>query len=98
MFGIKEKSAFVFQHRHLIAKRPENLAESERDRLRRILEYLPELATLRQFAERISWLFDTPKDYHQASCRRAALIRDKPTYASSSTMPLVGDDSTTARA
>ena len=39
-------------------------------------EYLPELATLRRFADRIYWLFDTPKDYHQASCRRAAIVRD----------------------
>ena len=66
---LKEKSAFVFQHRHLIVKRRENFTATERDDLRRMLEYLPELATLRQFADRIYWLFDTPKDYHQASCR-----------------------------
>jgi Transposase len=74
--SVKEKSAFVFKHRHLIVKRRENLTESERDDLRRMQEYLPELATLRQFAERIHWLFDTPKDYHQASCRRAVIVRD----------------------
>ena len=73
---VKEKSAYVFQHRHLIVRRPENLTESERDDLKRMLEYLPELTTLRQFADRIYWLFDTPKDYHQASCRRAAIVRD----------------------
>ncbi len=39
--------------------------------------YLPELATLRRFADRISWLFDTPKDYHQASCRLSAIVRDR---------------------
>ena len=44
--------------------------------LKRMLEYLPELATLRRFADRIYWLFDTPKDLHQASCRRAAIVRD----------------------
>src|SRR5271165_5068470 len=42
----------------------------------RSLEYLPELATLRRFADRLYWLFDTPKDFHQASCRRAAIVRD----------------------
>jgi Transposase len=73
---VKEKSAFVFQHRHLIVTRPENLTESQRDDLRRMQEYLPELATLRRFAERIYWLFDTPKDYHQASCRWAVVVRD----------------------
>ena len=41
-----------------------------------MLEYLPELATLRRFADRIYWLFDTPKDFHQAGCRRSAIVRD----------------------
>jgi hypothetical protein len=76
---LQKKSAFVFQHRHLIVKRPENFTESEREDLRRMLEYLPELTTLRHFADRIYWLFDTPKDYHQASCRRAVIVRD-PTF------------------
>ena len=66
----------MFKHRHLIVKRRENLTESERDDLTRMLEYLPELATLRRFADRIYWLFDTPKDFHQASCRRAVIVRD----------------------
>jgi hypothetical protein len=74
---LKEKSAFVFRHRHLIVKRRENFTATDRDDLARILSYLPELAILRQFADRISWLFDAPKDYHQASCRRAAIVREK---------------------
>ena len=73
---VKEKAHFVFKHRYLIVKRQENLTESERDDLKRMLEYLPELATLRRFADRIYWLFDTPKDFHQASCRRAAIVHD----------------------
>jgi ssDNA-binding Zn-finger/Zn-ribbon topoisomerase 1 len=73
---VKEKAHFVFKHRYLIVKRRENLAESERAELKQMLEYLPELATLRRFADRIYWLFDTPKDYHQASCRRSAVMRD----------------------
>jgi hypothetical protein len=47
-----------------------------RDNLRRMLEYLPELSTLRRFADRIDWLFDTPKDYHQAGCRRGVILHD----------------------
>ena len=31
---------------------------------------------MRRFANRIYWLFDAPKDFHQASCRRAAVLRD----------------------
>ena len=73
---VKEKANFVFKRRHLIVKRRENLTEPERDDLTRMLEYLPELATLRRFADRIYWLFDTPKDAQQAGCRRAAILRD----------------------
>jgi Transposase len=73
---LKEKSAFVFRHRHLIVKRREKLSECERQDLWRMFSYLPPLVTLRYFADRVYWLFDTPKDYHQASCRRAALMRD----------------------
>jgi transposase len=74
--SVKEKAHFVFKHRYLIVKRRENLTASERDDLTRMLEYLPALATLRRFTDRISWLFDTPKDFHQASCRRSAIVRD----------------------
>jgi transposase-like protein len=73
---LKEKASFVFKHRYLIVKRRENLTELECKDLRQTLEYLPGLATLRRFADRIYWLFDTPKDLHQASCRRAAIVRD----------------------
>src|SRR5512135_1620687 len=76
---VKEKAHFVFQRRHLIVKRREDLTEAERDDLTRMLEYLPELATLRRFADRIYWLFDAPKDFHQASCRRSVIVRD-PTF------------------
>jgi transposase-like protein len=74
--SLKEKACFVFRHRHLVVKRRENFTETDRDDLTRMLEYQPELATLRRFADRISWLFGTPKDFHQASCRRSAIVRD----------------------
>src|SRR5207248_424822 len=73
---VKEKAHFVFQHRHLIVKRRENLTASERDDLVKTLEYLPELRALRHFADRIYWLFDVPKDLHQAACRRAVIVPD----------------------
>src|SRR3954453_4156377 len=73
---VKQKAHFVFRHRYLIVKRREKLTERERADLKQMLEYLPELATLRRFADRIYWLFDTPKDYHQAACRRAAIVRE----------------------
>jgi hypothetical protein len=72
----KEKAAFVFRHRHLIVKRRENFQPGDREDLGRMLSYLPELAILRHFADQIHWLFDAPKDYHQASCRRSVIVRD----------------------
>jgi hypothetical protein len=74
--SLKEKAHFVFKHRHLIVKRREHLTETERGDLVRMLEYLPELGVLRRFADRIYGLFDTPKNNHQAGCRRAAILRD----------------------
>jgi transposase-like protein len=74
--SVKEKAHFVFKHRYLIVKRRENLSDLERKDLIQMLEYLPALATLRQFVDRIYWLFDTPKDFHQASCRRGVLVRE----------------------
>jgi transposase-like protein len=73
---LKEKAHFVFKRRHLVVKRREKLTEAERCDLARMLEYLPGLATLRRFADRVYWLFDTPKDFHQASCRRSVIVRD----------------------
>jgi transposase len=74
--ALKARANFVSKHRHLIVKRREKLTESERGDLKRMLEYLPELSILRHFAGRVYWLFDTPKDFHRASCRRAAILRD----------------------
>jgi Transposase len=73
---VKQKAHFVFQHRHLIVKRRENFTKPDRADLITMLEYLPELAVLRRFADRMYWLFDTPKDFHQASCRRSAIVRE----------------------
>src|SRR3982750_4432849 len=48
---LKEKARFVFKHRYLIVKRREHFTDQDREDLVRMLEYLPELATLRRFAE-----------------------------------------------
>ena len=49
----KEKAAFVFKHRFLIVKRPENLSEQEWADLGQMFEYLPELRTLWQFSQEV---------------------------------------------
>jgi hypothetical protein len=73
---VKQKAHFVFKHRYLIVKRRENFTKSDRADLITMLEYLPELAVLRRFADRMYWLCDSSKDLHQASCRRSAIVRD----------------------
>jgi hypothetical protein len=70
---VKERLAFVFKHRHLTVKPSENLIELGCESLKRMLECLPAWAILRRFADRVHWLLDTPMDFHQASCRRAAI-------------------------
>jgi Transposase len=73
---LKEKAHFVFKRRYLIVKRRENLTETEQIDLKQMIEYLPELEVLRQFTDRMYGLFDTPKDFHQASCRLAVIVRN----------------------
>jgi hypothetical protein len=73
---LKEKANFVFKHRYLIVKRRENLSKTEADDLKLMLDYLPALATLRRFVDRIYWVFATPRDLEQAERRRSVLMRD----------------------
>ena len=73
---VKEKATFVSKHRFLIVKRREHLSAADREDLGRMLEYLPALATLRRFADRIYWLLDTPEDAHRAASRRGLIVRD----------------------
>lgn len=72
---LKEKSKFIFKHRHLIVKRRENLSESENKHLQTMLEYLPTLASLRKFADKLHRLFEPQQSEHQAWCRWHALQR-----------------------
>jgi transposase-like protein len=71
--SLKDKATFIFRHRHLIVKRRENLSESEVEHLRTILEFLPTLRTLRDFADKLHRLFDPEQSEHQAWCRWRAL-------------------------
>src|SRR5262249_19200636 len=72
---LKEKSAFVFQRRHLIVKRREKLDDSERDDPARVLGDLPEPVTARRFAPPISWPVAPGVESHHRSCPRAPLRR-----------------------
>jgi Transposase len=54
----KDKAHFVFKHRYLIVTRRENLSPRQRQDLRTMLEYVPDFAVLRLFADRLYRLFD----------------------------------------
>lgn len=69
----KEKAHYVFKRRYLIVKRRDGLSDRERAELATMLAYLPELATLRSFVDRVSGLFEAEQSAHRAWCRRAAL-------------------------
>jgi transposase-like protein len=70
----KEKTHFVFKHRYLITKRPDNLSPQDEKNLATICQYLPGLRTLRTFVDRIQGLFEVRQSPHQARCRRAKLV------------------------
>jgi transposase-like protein len=65
----KEKSKFIFKHRYLIVKRHENMTGQENKNLKKMLEYLPRLRTLRKFADKLYRLFETEQSEYQAWCR-----------------------------
>jgi hypothetical protein len=71
----KEQAYFIWKHRHLIVTRPEELNGHDRRRLTRMFNALPSLWTLRQFVLQVYRLFDPAQSLHQASCRRAALVK-----------------------
>jgi transposase-like protein len=71
----KAKAHYVFKRRYLIVKRRDNFTDQERDDLTTMLGYLPELATLRSFVDRVYGLFEDGQSSHRAWCRRAALLR-----------------------
>jgi hypothetical protein len=72
---VKEKAAFVYKRRYLIVKRPENLSEHDKGQLSQMLEYLPELRTLRNFCLEVYRLFDTDQLARVARRRRTLLLK-----------------------
>jgi len=72
---LQAKAKFIFKHRHLIVKRRENLSAAEQDTLATMLEYMPALAILRTFMDKIFALFSADQTRQQAGCRRSALVR-----------------------
>ena len=71
----KEKAAFVYKHRYLIVKRPENYEGKDSDNLSRMYEYLPGLRLLRQFCLEVYQLFNTEQVARLARRRRTLLLK-----------------------
>lgn len=71
--SLKEKSKFVFKHRHLIVTRRENLSAQQEKNLETMLDYVPALRSLRKFADKLHRLFEPKQREHQAWCRWRAL-------------------------
>jgi hypothetical protein len=62
----KQKAHYVFKRRYLIVKRRDHLTDRERDELATMLDYLPELATLRSFVDRVYGLFEAGPSAHRS--------------------------------
>jgi len=71
----KEKAAFVYKHRFLIVKRPENLSEQDCKHLRQVFEYLPGLRLLREFCLEVYQLFNSEQVARLARRRRTLLLK-----------------------
>jgi transposase len=62
----KDKAHFVFKHRYLLVKRPENLSVWEKRALQTLLEYLPALRVLHHFMARVYRLLEASQTAEQA--------------------------------
>jgi hypothetical protein len=71
----KEKAVFVYKHRFLIVKRPENFQGKDSDNLSRMYEYLPGLRLLRSFCLEVYQLFDGEQVARLARRRRTLLLK-----------------------
>ena len=72
----KEKAAFVWKHRFLIVKRTAKLSQTERQDLKQLFAYLPELKPLRSFSQDLYRLLDESKTLRVARWRHTWLRYD----------------------
>jgi hypothetical protein len=75
----KEKAHFIFKRRFLIVKRRDRLTEQEQQDLATMLEYLPELRTLRDFADALQRLFAVDQ-YEEQARERWRRLQSNATY------------------
>jgi Transposase len=72
----QEQAKFVFKRRFLIVKRRDGLTEQEQQDLATMLEYLPELRSLREFADTMQRLFEAEQPPEQAQERWRRMQRN----------------------
>jgi hypothetical protein len=72
---LKQKAAFILKHRFLIVKNTGKLNEQQREILKQMFDYLPELRTLWDFACDVRLLFEKEARVQTLWLRRAALLR-----------------------
>jgi hypothetical protein len=75
----KEKAHFIFKRRYLIVKRRDGLTEKEQQDLATLQEYLPELRTLRAFADAMQRLFSV-EQYEEQARERWRRLQSNATY------------------
>jgi Transposase len=75
----KEKAHFIFKRRYLIVKRRDGLTEQEQQDLATMQEYLPELRTLRAFADAMQRLFSA-EQYEEQARERWRRLQSNATY------------------
>jgi hypothetical protein len=74
---LKQQAHFVFKHRYLITQRRDKLSERQRQDLTTMLEYLPELQSLRQFVDDVQATLALDQTSEAAWQRRAQLRRQR---------------------
>jgi hypothetical protein len=75
----KEKAHFIFKRRYLIVKRRDGLTDQEQRDLVTMLEYVPELRTLRDFADAMQRLFAV-EQYEEQARERWRRLQGNATY------------------
>src|SRR5215813_9967136 len=71
----KEQAYFIWTHRHLVVKRPEDFSDTDRANFQQMLRALPGLWTLRYFVLQIYRLFEPELTSKEACRRRTALVK-----------------------
>jgi hypothetical protein len=74
---LKEKAGFILKHRFLIVKNTDKLNEEQKETLKQMIDYLPELRTLWEFASDARRLFEKEARVQTLWQRRAALLRQE---------------------